>query len=173
MRPLVLALALVLTLLGCYWRADKLMLTSDGPSGEMQLKIWMHSYTPSINTRISLVKDGKESYVFTGPRGSNRPMWLMEVAWSQENRTVGVLICDSGSPTLLLGFDTENMQELPGRTVEEGIRKNLVARYGLNPESLAEYDGDPIRWACPYGDEPIKRFRAILADGIALPNVEE
>ena len=69
------------------------------------------------------------------------------VAWSPDSRFAAVYVGNSFCSSIREGYDFATHSVVPFDPLADVMRESIVKDYGLQPQDLANYGGDALRWA--------------------------
>ncbi len=158
--------------LGACWIAPPITLvTSAAPNGLDKIVVTLRPHGADGSLAIDLIRRGRNLTIYSD-RGDRMPT-VAEVVWLQESPLVGVLVCDPASADhfVVVGYNTTLERKEESARVMQPLRAQLVARYGLTQTIIAQYDDDPISWACSQFSGATDRFGIAIGQSRVLPRL--
>ena len=74
------------------------------------------------------------------------------VAWTSDSRVAAIFVDNGYCSSIREAYDVKKPSVTPFDPFADLIRRSIVREYGIHPEDLAPYGGDPLEWAHYPGD---------------------
>jgi len=165
------SITLLAVTLGCGSLREILWVASKAPDGRNDVEITKRLHGADASIAIRLRRGGKAISVYSD--NADRMPKFAEVYWSGDSSVLGVLVCDAASAEkpIIMNYDLLADRHMPPERVMPALRKVLTLRYDLNLGALAEFNRDPITWACSQFSDSAKRFSDQLDGSRGLSGV--
>ena len=87
-------------------------------------------------------------------------MNFAHVAWSPDSRVAAIFVDNGYCSSIHEGYNAKTSSIVPFEPLADQVRRSIINEYGVRPDDLVPYGGDPLEWAHYAGD------------GILRPGVE-
>jgi hypothetical protein len=134
-------LLLILPTTNCGWWEYYPQFRCQSPGGnEIRVVRNLRGYAADYKFRVEVSTTGGVTVVYRRERQS--AIGLVEAYWSQDEKQVGVLVCDMLSDPVFVSYDLARHQMLSPLTFRPALEQQIRRKY---PTADRE---DPVGWAC-------------------------
>jgi hypothetical protein len=165
----VFTACLLVSTLSCAPLRRELYVKSKSPDGKVVLSVWWQQIPPDGRIDVTLIERQHEVTI-AAPSNDWIP-GLAEVRWCPDAGRLAILICNNRSSSLIYEYDAKKKQLISAGSCQTMLRSNLIYRYKLRDEDLAEYQNDPLQWAC-MSEDATSRFRESISSERELPALQ-
>src|SRR5580698_6486120 len=74
------------------------------------------------------------------------------VTWSPDSRIAAIFVDNGYCSSIHEGYDVRTASLVPFTPMADQVRRSIIKEYGILPNELAPYGGDPLEWAHYPGD---------------------
>ena len=141
--------------MGC---SSRTLITSRSPDKSATVRVKQFCVFPDCNVDVTI-----QTGCLTEKRIVSRRVCIINfahVTWSPDSRVAAIFVDSSYCGSIREGYDVRTASLVPFSPLADQVRRSIINEYGVRPNDLAPYRGDPLEWAHYPGD------------GIARPGVE-
>lgn len=141
----VLAL-LVLLQAGC----SKTLITSRAPDGSATIRVKERCLFPDCVVKVSV-----QTGWWTEKTIDERLDCIVNfahVTWSPDSRIAAILVDNGACTSIHVGYDLRASSFVPFEPLANRMRQSIIKEYGVRPNDLESFGGDPLEWAHQPGD---------------------